>query len=316
MQRASQLARIVRSLRADADVLPRLAGLQSADLRALLLDVAARRAGALRPADILRHFEAQQSLRPAALDAASHRRFVAWAMDLLPEGYRELTLAPHAPLGTSSVLAGFSQDRVMSTIADTEVVSDSTNVLALECARRRRAQAARREPSPTRLAAAHRMLRPREGAHFGLLALCAAGRDQGSFALQLEALGEQLGWHLRVIAGHAPHLELEVLLTDLSDGRRRSGLRERLIVPMQAEWPGVRWSFDDAREAGRGYYVETCFAINAVRQDGWRENLSDGGLTDWTARLLSDDKEWLLISGLGSERLMSVASAERDGGLG
>jgi len=101
----------------------------------------------------------------------------------------------------------------MTTIADTEVVSDSTNVLALECAHRRREPAARQAQAPTRLAACHRMLRPRDGAHFALLALCTAGRDRGSFALQLDALREHLDWHARVITGHAPHLKLEVLLT-------------------------------------------------------------------------------------------------------
>ena len=32
--------------------------------------------------------------------------------------------------------------------------------------------------------------------------------------------------------------------------------------------------------------------------------LADGGFTDWTRRLLSDRKERLLISGLGSERFI------------
>jgi hypothetical protein len=231
-------------------------------------------------------------------------------MDLLPGGFEELLLAPHAPLGTSSVLGGFSQDRVMTTIADTEIVSDSTNVLALECAHRRRAPAARRHQSPTRLAASHRMLRPRDGAHFGLLALCTAGRDRGSFALEVYALREQLDWHLRIITGHAPHLVLEVLLTDLSSGRRESVLAGDVLGPMQAAWPTIDWGFDDDRQAGRGYYNDACFAINAVLTDGSRANLSDGGLTNWTARLLADRKERLLISGLGSDRLMGVAAAE------
>lgn len=65
-------------------------------------------------------------------------------MGLLPEGFEELVLAPHAPLGTSSVLGEFSQDRVTTTIADSEVGSDSTNVLALECGHRRHDPAARR----------------------------------------------------------------------------------------------------------------------------------------------------------------------------
>jgi hypothetical protein len=230
-------------------------------------------------------------------------------MNLLPDEFVELMLAPAAPLGASSVLGGFSQDRVLTTIADSEVVSDSTNLLALECARRRRRPVDRKGQSPTRLAASCRMLRPRDGVHFGLLALCTAGRDRGSFAFQLEAISEQLEWHIRVITGFAPQLTLEVLLTDLSDGVHRSALAETLLKPMQAAWPAVEWGFDDDRAAGRGYYLDACFAINALCGHGSRANLSDGGLTDWTARLLEDHKERLAISGLGSERLMSVAAA-------
>jgi hypothetical protein len=309
MRRGSHLGRIARVLKADDGLFPRLAALQSADVRAVLLDLAARRAASLRPADILRRYEAGATLQPSSIDPASYRRFESWAMDQLPEGFEELMLAPHAPLGTSSVLGGFSQDRVMTTIADSEVISDSTNVLALECAHRRHDPTARRQQSPIRLAASHRMLRPRESAHFGLLALCTAGRDRGSFALEVYALHEQLDWHLRVITGHAPHLELEVLLTDLSSGQRESVLDGDLLGPMHTAWPTIDWGFDDDRQAGRGYYIDACFAINAVLTDGSRANLSDGGLTNWTARLLADRKERLLISGLGSDRLVGVAAA-------
>jgi hypothetical protein len=159
---------------------------------------------------------------------------------------------------------------------------------------------------PVKLAASHRLLRPREGAHFGLVALGTAGRDRGSFAMQIDALSEHLGWHLGVITGHAPQLTLEVRVTDLSGGVRRDVLRERLLRPMQAAWPAVSWSFDDDRQAGRNYYTEACFAAHAVHPDGSRSNLSDGGFTDWTARLLADRKERLLISGLGSERLLGL----------
>lgn len=73
---------------------------------------------------------------------------------------------------------------------------------------------------------------------------------------------------------------------------------------MQAAWPSIDWGFDDDRQAGRGYYIDACFAIKAVRSDGSRSNLSDGGLTNWTPHLLADHTERLVISGLGSERLV------------
>ena len=299
----------MRTLGSGPDVVERLAGLPAGDLRALLLEVAARRAAARSPADVLRRYEA--SLAPAAVDAAAYRRLEGWALGALPDGFAEIVLAPHAPLGASSVLADLSQDRVLSTIADSEVVSDSTNVLALEAARRRRDATLRRRMAPVRLAASHRLLRPRDGAHFGLIGLCTADRDRGSFATQAQALREHIDWHLRVITRHAPGLSLEVLLTDLSGGGRRAPLDTGVLQPLRATWPAVEWAFDDERQGGRRYYDEACFAINAV---GSRANLSDGGLTDWTARLLADGKERLLISGLGSERLLGSASRAASGG--
>jgi hypothetical protein len=300
-----QLGRVARSLGVERGVFASLAEVQSADLRAVLLDVAARRASGRRPADVLQQYERDRTLRPSPVGPAVLRAFEARAMDALSSGFEELTLAPHAPLGTSSVLAGFSQDRVLTTAADSEVVSDSTNVLALECALRRRAPDSRRT-GDTRLAAAHRLLRPREANHFALIGLCTAGRDRGALAMQVDALREHLEWHLQVISREVPSLDLEVRITDLSGGRHRAVLDEQLLEPLDAAWPVLRVGFDDNRQAGRSYYTDVCFAIDAVPSDGSRSNLSDGGLVDWTAQLLADAKERLLISGLGSERVLHL----------
>jgi len=306
MARGSVLDRVLRTLGSGSDVVERLAGLPAGDLRAVLLEVAARRAAARRPADVLRRYEREASFAPAPVDSAAYRRLEAWAFAALPAGFVEIALAPHAPLGTSSVLAELSQDRALSTLADSEVVSDSTNVLALEAARRRRDPALRRRMGPVRLATSHRLLRPRDGAHFGLFGLCTADRDRGSFEMQLQALHEHIDWHLRLISRHAPSTSLEVLLTDLSAGARRATLEADVLRPMRTAWPAVAWGFDDERRSGRRYHDEACFAIDAVHADGTRANLSDGGLTDWTRRLLADGKERLLISGVGSERLLRL----------
>jgi hypothetical protein len=303
VDRLRQLERVARSLGVDEDVFARLAALQSADLRAVLLDVAARRAAERRPADLLGHYERDRTLRASTVAPAVYRALEARAMEALPPGFTELTLAPHAPLGTSSVLGRLSQDLVLTTIADSEVLSDSTNVLALECALRRQDTASRRA-TRTRLAAAQRLLRPREGAHFGLIGLCTAGRDRGSFAMQVGALREHLDWHLGVISRELPSVDLEVRVTDLSGGVHRAVLDERLLQPLSAAWPAARVRFEDDRHAGRAYYTAACFGVDALHADGGRSNLSDGGFVDWTAQLLADAKERLLISGLGTDRLV------------
>jgi hypothetical protein len=310
MPAGSHLARIARTVGADGELFARLAALQAADLRAAFLDVAARRAARLRPADVLKRYETVGTVQPSSADPAAQRRFECSAMELLPDGFVELLLAPHAPLGASSVLGGFSQDRILTTLGDTEVVSDSTNVLALECARRRRDPRARREGGPTRLAAVHQLLRPHDAAHFRLVALCTAGRDRGSFAMQAQALREHLEWHVAVIARHAPELALDVRVTNLSNGSRRPSLDAQLLQPLRAAWPAIDVDFDDDRQAGRNYYTDVCFAVHAVERDGSRSMLSDGGFTDWTAQLLADGKERVLISGLGSERLLGLSGVQ------
>ena len=61
---------------------------------------------------------------------------------------------------------------------------------------------------------------------------------------------------------------------------------------------------DDAREKGRGYYLDVCFKVNAAPAAGGElAEIGDGGFTDWTARLTANAKERLLISGYGLDRL-------------
>ena len=63
---------------------------------------------------------------------------------------------------------------------------------------------------------------------------------------------------------------------------------------------------DRGREAGRGYYRDLCFKVNAYA-DGEPREVGDGGFTDWTARLTANQKERLLILGLSTDRLAAYA---------
>ena len=62
---------------------------------------------------------------------------------------------------------------------------------------------------------------------------------------------------------------------------------------------------DESRQAGRGYYRELCFKVSVRADAKWTE-VGDGGFTDWTARLTASNKERLLISGLGIDRVAAL----------
>jgi hypothetical protein len=147
------------------------------DLQSVLLAVARRRAAAASPSDVLRRYREDRFARPSDLDPGGLDELERTAVSMLPDGFDRIELSPVCPLGTSSALAGVPQDWVVATIRSGEVVSDSTNVLALEAALRRRAERAR----PVRLATTHRLLRAQPfdaplTPHFRLLALCSAHR--------------------------------------------------------------------------------------------------------------------------------------------
>ena len=265
----------------------RLLGLPAADLQSLLLETMRRRAEQVDSADVLRRYRDDRFVRPSSADAAGLRAVEDTALELLPEGFEALALSPVAPFGTVAAVAGLSQNLTVSTVRGSEVVSDSTNVLALECAARRRAGA-----SVVRLCAFHRMLRAQayedagSAAHFALLGLCTAGRAEGSLGFEAAALAEHIGFHVRLL--EALGIPTDVRVTPLDESFR----------PLLEQLPGTR--IDDERTSARTYYRGASFGIDAAGQ-----NLVDGGFTDWTQRLLSDRKERLLVSGVGTERLAS-----------
>ena len=283
------------------------------DLQSLLLEVYRLRSSRRRPADLLSSYESDRFVRPSAVPPS---RLLSWeqiAYSQLPPEFQPLALSPVCPLGTNSVVATVDQNWSVATARNTEVVSDSTNVLALECAiRRRQLVRANRAMEPVHLGASHRLLRaqryesPAALSHFCCFTMCSAGRDEGNSRFELSALGQHIRVYLKSLHTFlGPGVPLYVSATDLSSTPRNALLETQLLSPIRSEFETVDCSVDTLRTGGRGYYLDLCFHIHATHPSGRRLELVDGGSVDWTRRLLSDAKERLVISGLGSERLCS-----------
>ncbi len=112
--------------------------LSPADLQSLLMAVYAERTAVLSPADLLHQYQYDRFVKPATTDAGAMRMFDQLAMEVTDGKFEWLELSPVAPLGTCAAMATVHQDKVMATARNSEVLSDCTNVLALECALRRR----------------------------------------------------------------------------------------------------------------------------------------------------------------------------------
>jgi hypothetical protein len=302
-----------------------LAALSGSDFTSVMLEVARRRAARQTPASVLRRYEQDRFVRPGQAPALALRRVEDVLLGGLPGDVEVVSLAPLVPLGTHSALGPVSQDKVVSTIRACEVAADPTNGLALEAASRRmRARDAppsdRARSAAVRLAAVQRVVRAQQlpdapgfFAHFGLFALVTAGRDTGSLGFEQSALAGQLRIAARGVAGaiapagtaaadQSAATDVQVALTPLSERGER-------IAAAVADEIGAEGTAeivtDRERQAGRGYYRDLCFKVNAYACGQARE-IGDGGFTDWTARLTANAKERLLICGLSTDRLATL----------
>ncbi len=280
--------------------------LSGADLTSLLLEVFRRRAEKLTAAEVFRRHRRDRFVMPSPIAFERLRRVEDACLAALPEAFQVSTLSPVVPLGTHSSVAVVDQNNVICTIRGTEVAADPTNGLALIAAWNRKDMLARdaRSSERARYAALQRVVRAQsfEGEisfpHFELFALATAGRDVGELLFERETVEEQLRVILAVLSAlGASRIRLE--LTDFTGGRfapliehfRRKLTTDRVEVVERPD-----------RSSGEGYYEGFCFKAFPAFQSESIE-VADGGFVDWTRKLVGSEKERLLISGIGLDRV-------------
>ncbi len=114
-------------------------GLSPTDLQTMLLATTRVRAGRVTPSRLMNRWSEDRFVQPSRHDPRKIAHIETCLWDLLPAAFQGIELSPLAPLGTCSSLASVSQNRIVSTVRGTEVLSDPTNALAVEAATRRRA---------------------------------------------------------------------------------------------------------------------------------------------------------------------------------
>lgn len=316
------LNRILRA-QGSADLLTWLGtAITPSDLQSLLLAVYRGRAGQQTPARVLDQYARNRFVQPAAVDLRARVEIDRLALACAGLAFAALDLAPVCPLGTVSALGPVDQNSIVSTSRNTEVVSDCTNVLALECAVRRRAQ--RRDPTTAsatvRLCTSQRLLRaqfynrPGLRAHFQIFALCTAGRATAGYRFELSALLEQLTCYLQLLAAVAEIGyrvgAVRVVFTDAPDPAFVERLHEGVIAPLTIRFPSVQVVCTPDARTVASYYELARFHILVQDAAGGELELADGGFTNWTQQLLSDHKERLLISGIATERICRLPREE------
>lgn len=278
--------------------------LDPSDLNTLLVELSRVRASAVKPARLMQRWSNDRYVRPSPSDPRKLWRVESRLWEMLPTYFDGVDLSPLTPLATCSGVALVDQNRIISTTRSTEVVSDPTNVLALEAAIRRKQNRAQ----PIHLAACHRVIRaqPFEGEgqfqHFRLFALVSSARDRGSGSTEADLLLGHLRYWIDAITALAPDVSVLAEFSPFDSPVLEERFHDTVLDALEPLPERVSLRLDPDRQRARRYY-----ATGALRIEVDGGEIGDGGLTDWTAKLMADNKERCLISCVATERLAAIA---------
>jgi hypothetical protein len=271
-------------------------GLAASELWSLLLGVVEQRAARRSAAQVLQQWEKDRFVCPAYIDQRTLNQLDGHLL-AAASAFEALELSPLAPLGSCSGIALASQNKIVSTVRGTEVVSDPTNMLALESARR-----LRENGQTVRLTTNHRCVRaqavPKQAgyaAHFRLFCMTSAGHERKDQAFLVESLSEHIQTHISALdrleqhGYRFPDRTLKILATP-----QRQALGERIAS-------GVGGTAVVFETLAHDYYEGLRFMISARSQGGEHLPLIDGGAFDWLRKLTSNNKLVFVASALGSQ---------------
>ena len=270
-------------------------GLAGSELQSLLLEVMHARASARDATDLLAQYRRDPFCARAPVDLRAMLKIDSHLL-AAAERFEAIEISPVAPLGTCSVVGLTDQNRVLSALRSSEVVSDPTNVLALECAQQLQAN----PKTDVHLATSHRVLRaqptpkqPGYAQHFRLFALASAGIERQDHAFTIDTLA----LHVRTLLAAFDRLEqdgyaLGPRRVEILSSPERQGLGDRLAHLLDAEH----------RPLEQAYYSGGLRYRIWVSVPGDEElPLADGGTFDWLQQLASNRRAVFVGSGLGSQ---------------
>jgi hypothetical protein len=272
-------------------------GMPASELWSLLLSALRERAEQ-RPARALtEQWERDRFVKFSYID---QRTLVELDSHLLAAAadFEAVELSPLAPLGSTSSVALTTQNRVVSTVRGTEVVSDPTNVLALESARRLREDPTR----VVRLCTSHRCVRAQEvpnipgfAAHFRMFCMSSAAHERKDQAFVTDALTHHIRTHLQALdrleqhGYRFPNRRVRLLAIEQ---------REPLAKRVAASIEGVPVSIEPLEKQ---YYDGLRFLISAHSSSRDDIPLIDGGAFDWLHKLAANHKLVFVASAIGSQ---------------
>lgn len=273
--------------------------LSQSEISTLLLALSKEITAQSTPSELLSKYASNRFVKPSALDPIKLKRAELSMLEMADQaGFRPVMLSPASPLGSCSVIAKVDQNNVISASRGIELISDSTNMLAIHLANGIRNKTIDNTKTDVHVSAACRVTRGQlfKGdhtvPHFGLFALVSSGKDTGSYRFEKGTLAKHIEFYTSYFGEKLGH-EVQVYLNLRKGYTDTDGLIDRIYDHLTGSFPSAMLTANREESDNRYYQgINFTISVNGI-------SVVDGGFTDWTQQLLGNKKERLLISGTG-----------------
>jgi hypothetical protein len=273
--------------------------LSQSEISTLQLALSKEIANRNTPKDILSKYQSNRFVKPSNLNPIKIKQVEIVMLQMAESlGFSPVLLSPASPLGSCSVIAKVDQNNVVSATRGLELISDSTNMLAIYLANGLKNKTIDHIKNAVHFSATCRATRaqmPKSNnalPHFGLFTLVSAGKDTGSYGFEKEALAKHLEFYISYFGNKLGH-KLKVFLNIRNGYSDKIGFMDRISCQLRELYPHIEFILNK-QETDNNYYKGVNFKINIEDVE-----IGDGGFVDWTQQLLENKKERLLISGTG-----------------
>jgi hypothetical protein len=281
--------------------------ISGSELNTLLLSVFKAKAAKISGTGLLKNYALNRFVHPAEVDPIALKQLELDVLNIAAKhDIKAIQLSPVAPLGCSSVIATVDQNKVISGLRGSEVVSDATNLMTLHIASLNKSKSILKDSKPIRFCTTHRHVRaqhfgnaPGMLPHFHLFSMVTAGEDKGSYDFEKQSFWEHITFYKDVF-DKVFNAGIEITLSQRPGYKDSEGFLKRLLQFGESLDVEVKLREPDW---GNHYYQGLQFTIKTTIQ-GKEHFIGDGGFVNWTQQLLGGKKERLLISAIGLDRLL------------
>ena len=289
--------------------------LTSSELSSLLMEVFNQRSHAITPAKLLEIYQSNRFVKPATYNPIDLLKIELKILEQAQkQNFIPIEISPVTPLGTSSVLAPVHQNKVISAIRNLEVVSDSTNTIALHICNLKKQNQSKLQPKDLPLLKfcnIHRQLRgqkfdkPGLTPHFKTFSLITAGYDTGFYQFEKENLHEHIQMIYVILKEIANIQHMKVILYKTSGYPNIPHFVQNIWEHLQNVFKNDQVQIMPPKPSDNLYYKGLQFKIH-ISINNEEIEITDGGFIDWSQQILNNKKERMILSGFGIQRLLPL----------